>query len=172
MSVITDMLKNSEPIVDDLLKIYGSFITGSYAIGGETFGSDIDVVIPIHIDPGDLIARDMFKYGLAKEPSNYNNGVKVFRRGWCVPINIVRLHPFEYCAWLFATNTMAGMPPIIDKVTRHRVFEMFCLAYKLASGNSETLTIDGACAYYDRHKPTATMKTIINISITKEGAPF
>ena len=172
MSVRTDMLKASQPIVDDLLELYGSFITGSYAIGGESVESDIDVVIPIQNNADDLIARDVFKYGLKKEPSNYNNGVKLIRQGRCVPINIVRLHPFEYCAWLFATNTMAGMRPVTDKVIRHRVFEMFCLAYKLAAGNSETITIDGACSYYDSHRPSITMKHIIDISNTKERAPF
>ena len=172
MSVIIDMLKHSEPIVNDLFNIYGSFITGSYAIGCETLESDIDVVIPIQNNADDLIARDVFKYGLIRQPSNYNNGVKLIRQGWCVPINIVRLHPFEYCAWLFATNTMAGMQPVTDKVIRHRVFETFCLAYKLASGNSETLTVDGACSYYDSHKPSITMKHIIDITTTKEEIPF
>lgn len=173
MPVMTDLLKHSEPIVVDLLAIHGSFITGSYAIGGETIESDIDIVIPIDFDNADdWIARNVFKYDLIREPSNYNNGVKLIRQGWCVPINIVRLHPFEYCAWLFATNTMAGMQPVTDKVIRHRAFEMFCLAYKLASGNSETLTVDGACSYYDSHKPSITMKHIIDTSTTKERAPF
>lgn len=170
MSGITDLLKNSEPIVNDLLAMHGSFITGSYAIGGETVESDIDVVIPIHRNVNDMIARDVFKYGLKKEPSNYNNGVKIFRAGWCVPVNIVRLHPFEYCAWLFATNTMAELPPITDKVTRHRAFETFVLAYKLANPNSETLTVDDACLYYDAHKPSTTMKTIVDI--TEMRKPF
>lgn len=169
MSVITDMLKHSEPIVGDLLKVYGSFITGSYAIGGETSESDIDVVIPIQTNVDDVVARNVFKYGMVKRRSSYNNGVKLIRQGWCVTINIVSLHPFDYCAWLFATNTMAGMQPVLDKVTRHRVFEMFCLAYKLANGNSETITADGARWYYDSHKPSVTMKTIIDISTTKEG---
>lgn len=172
MSVITNMRRNSKPIVDELLEVYGSFITGSYAIGGETLESDIDVVIPIQIGCDDVVARNVFKYGMTKQPSSYNNGVKLVRQGWCVPINIVRLHPFDYCAWLFATNTMAGMSPVLDKVTRHRVFEMFCLAYKLASGNSETITVDGACSYYDSHKPSVTMKTIIDINTIKEGVPF
>lgn len=170
MSGITDMLKNSEPIVDDLLALHGSFITGSYAIGGETTESDIDVVIPICHDADAVIARNVFKYGLGKEPSCYNNGIKIFRAGWCVPVNIVQLHPFEYCAWLFATNTMAGLPPITDKTTRHRAFETFVLGYKLANPNSETLTIDGASLYYDAHKPSTTMKTIVDI--TEMRKPF
>ena len=164
MSIRTDMLKASQPIVDDLLELYGSFITGSYAIGGESVESDIDVVIPIQNNADDLIARNVFKYGLTKEPSNYNNGVKLVRRGRCVPINIVRLHPFEYCAWLFATNTMAELPPVLDKATRHRAFEALGLAYKLASPNSETVTIEGARKYFDSHKPSVNMKTIISIA--------
>lgn len=164
MSVITDMLKASQPIVDELLSRFGSFITGSYAIGGATDESDIDVVLPIDNPSDDLIASLCIRYRLRRESSLYNNGVKFTAPGRLVPVNIVRLHPFEYCAWLFATNTMAGLPPVIDKTTRHRAFEALALAYKLASPYSETLTIVGAQKYFDRHKPSIDMKHIINIA--------
>lgn len=164
MSVRTNMLKSSQPIVDELLGQFGSFITGSYAIGGNTIESDIDVVLPID-NPSDYFIDSLrIRYNLRVEPSNYNNGVKLIARGRLVTINIVRLHPFEYCAWLFATNTMAGLPPVTDKTTRHRAFEALVLAYKLASPNSETLTLEGAHKYFDSHKPSMDMKTIINIA--------
>lgn len=164
MSIRTDMLKASQPIVDELLGQFGSFITGSYAIGGDTIESDIDVVLPIDNPSDYLIDSLRIRYNLRVEPSNYNNGVKMMAPGRLVPVNIVRLHPFEYCAWLFATNTMAELPPVLDKTTRHRAFEALGLAYKLASPNSETLTIEGAHKYFDSHKPSMDMKTIINIA--------
>lgn len=164
MSIRTDRLKASQPIVDELLGQFGSFITGSYAIGGDTIGSDIDVVLPIDNPSDYLIDSLRIRYNLNVEPSNYNNGVKLTAPGRIVPVNIVRLHPFEYCAWLFATNTMAGLPPVLDKTTRHRAFEALGLAYKLASPNSETITIEGAHKYFDTHKPSMDMKTIINIT--------
>lgn len=165
MTIRTDMLKASQPIVDELLCRFGSFITGSYAIGGDTIGSDIDVVLPIEYSPSDYLINSLrIRYNLNVEPSNYNNGVKLIAPGRLIPINIVRLHPFEYCAWLFATNTMAELPPVLDKATRHRAFEALCLAYKLASPNSETVTIEGARKYFDSHKPSVNMKTIISIA--------
>ena len=164
MSVRTDMLKASQPIVDALLGQFGSFITGSYAIGGDTTESDIDVVLPIDNPSDYLIDSLRIRYALNVEPSNYNNGVKLAAPGRLVPVNIIRLHPFDYCAWLFATNTMAGLPPVLDKTTRHRAFEALCLAYKLASPGSETLTTDGAYKYFESHKPSMDMKTIINIT--------
>lgn len=161
MSIRTDMLKASQPIVDKLVNQFGSFITGSYAIGGATIESDIDVVLPIDNPSDDLIDSLRIRYNLQVNPSNYNNGVKLTAPGRSVPVNIVRLHPFEYCAWLFATNTMAGLPPVLDKTTRHRAFEALALGYKLASPNSETITVESAYKYFDSHKPSMNMETII-----------
>lgn len=164
MSVRANMLKASQPLVDELLDQFGSFITGSYAIGGDTIRSDIDVVLPIDNLSNNLIGSLRIKYRLNVEPSNHNNGVKLMAPGRLVPVNIIMLHPFEYCAWLFATNTMAGLPPVLDKTTRHRAFEALVFAYKLASPDSETLTPAGADKYFDSHKPAMDMKTIVSIA--------
>lgn len=166
MSMLTDMLERTRPVVDRLLRLHGGFITGSYAIGGDTTASDIDVALSIDIFVDDTIRLLRDEYNLDLTPSDYNNGIKLTTCVACttVPVNIVRLHPFEYCAWLFATNTMAELPPIIDRHMRHRAFEAFVFAYKLANPNSETLGVYGVHKYFDNHQPSMNMEAIINIA--------
>jgi hypothetical protein len=163
------MLKGSQLAVDKLLRIPGSYITGSFAVGGERAASDVDIVIPLDVDVGPLVDDIAKTLYYSKVPSDYNKGFKLLRQGRGVPINILQLHPLDYCAWLFATNTMASQAPIKDKNLRHRSFEAFVLAFKMSNISGLEYTIDGAYNYFEAHKPALTFTDIIKIQETKEG---
>lgn len=123
-------------IAPDVLKLLinnaplGAYVTGSFVIGGATSISDIDIVMPIDkcIDDRQLI-RITAPTGRRLEYSCYNNGRKLYIPG-CTTINILTLHPLDYAAFRFATDTMRRNPVIADRNTRHRCFEELCHAYK------------------------------------------
>ena len=141
-------------IINKLNTVPGTFITGSAAIGGfDKDTSDVDVVVPINRDSIlDNIWTVLAMQAWTKESSGYSNGIK-FRRHDAITINIVRLHPFDYCAWLFATNLMREQDTITDRNLRHRVFEAAILWFKLANNGGNYVTVDGAECYYLNHKP-------------------
>lgn len=167
--MLSDLLKGSQLAADKLLRIPGSYITGSFAVGGERDTSDVDIVVPLD-RPVDPIIGDIAEIlHFTKVPSDYNKGFKLLRQGLGVPINVLQLHPLDYCAWLFATNTMASQAPIQDKNLRHRSFEAFTLAFKMSNISGSEYTIDGAYNYFMAHKPALTFTDIIKIQETKEG---
>lgn len=171
-SMFLDLLKGSQLAADKLLRIPGSYITGSLAVGGERDNSDIDIVVPLDFHVGTVVDDivNILKY--SKVPSEYNKGLKLLRQGLGAPINILQLHPLDYCAWLFATNTMASQAPIQDKNLRHRSFEAFVLAFKMSNISGREYTIDGAYNYFEAHKPALTFTDIIKIQETKEGGRY
>lgn len=166
--MLSDMLKGSQLAVDKLLRIPGSYITGSFAVGGERDTSDIDIVVPLSYSLNITIDEIVNILHFTKVPSDYNKGFKLLRQGLGVPINVLQLHPLDYCAWLFATNTMASQAPIQDKNIRHRSFEAFTLAFKMSNISGSEYTIDSAYNYFMAHKPALTFTDIIKIQETKE----
>lgn len=166
---LLDLLKGSRLAVDKLLRIPGSYITGSFAVGGERPASDVDIVVPLGFNVDPLVDDIVKILHYSKVPSDYNKGFKLLRQGLGIPINILQLHPLDYCAWLFATNTMASQAPIQDKNLRHRSFEAFVLAFKMSNISGREYTIDGAYNYFEAHKPALTFTDIIKIQETKEG---
>ena len=167
--MFSDLLKGGQAAADRLLRITGSYITGSLAVGGERTASDVDIVVPIDRCVEPVVADIVKIYHYSKAPSDYNKGLKLLRQGFSVPINILQLHPLDYCAWLFATNTMASQAPIQDKNLRHRSFEAFVLAFKISNITGAEYTIGGAYNYFAAHKPALTFTDIIKIQETKEG---
>lgn len=122
-------------------KRIGTYVTGSFIIGGATIVSDIDIVIPIDssIDTSELgqLAR---RYRGNVEDSLYNNGRKLIMPG-LTTINILQLHPMDYAAFMFATETMLCAPIVEDRNARHRCFEELCHAYK-SFINPKCVTVD------------------------------
>ena len=116
-----------KPIID---KRIGAYVTGSFIVGGATISSDIDIVIPIDnpVDSREL-EQMVRRYGGSIEYSSYNNGRKLIIPGLTI-INILQLHPLEYAAFMFATETMLCAPIVEDRNARHRCFEELCHAYK------------------------------------------
>lgn len=119
----------------------GTYVTGSFIIGGATPVSDIDIVLPI--DNGITLAaldRIANQHGGEVKYSDYNNGRKLVIPG-LTTINILQLHPMDYAAFLFATKTMLRVPIVEDRNARHRCFEELCHAYK-SFINPKCVTID------------------------------
>lgn len=162
-------------IINRLNQVSGTFITGSAAIGGfDKDTSDIDIVVPIEYDTIiDSIWTMASMQAWNKETSEYSNGIK-FRRHDAITINIVCLHPFDYCAWLFATNLMRQQDPIIDRNLRHRLFEAAILWFKMANGDSKYLTVDGAECYYLNHRPKSIREEYESIKsrVKDDTLPF
>ena len=162
-------------IINKLNTVPGTFITGSAAIGGfDKDTSDIDIVIPIQYDTIiDSIWTMASMQAWTKETSEYSNGIK-FRRRDAITINIVRLHPFDYCAWLFATNLMRQQDPIVDRNLRHRLFEAAILWFKMANGDTKYLTVDGADCYYLNHRPKSICEEyeLIKSRVKDDEFPF
>lgn len=126
------------------------FITGTAAIGPYKPGeSDIDIVILI----SDRRAiHDKFgKYII--EESSYNNGFKFRYKGTAPIVNVVALHPLDFCAWLWTTMTMYNAAERgstwPDKNDRHRKFELCVLTFKTVMAQSQHYALDGAESYYD-----------------------
>lgn len=136
----------------------GTYVTGSFIVGGATSASDIDIVIPIdnwieldHI--GNL-------YGGNVKYSEYNNGRKLEIPG-LTTINILQLHPLEYAAFMFATETMCCAPIIEDRNARHRCFEELCHAYK-SFINPKCVTFEAMYKVIDRNLDAPYMANKIN----------
>lgn len=136
-----------KPIID---KRIGAYVTGSFIVGGATIASDIDIAIPIDnpVDSREL-EQMVRRYGGSIEYSSYNNGRKLIIPG-LTTINILQLHPLEYAAFMFATETMLCAPIIEDRNARHRCFEELCHAYK-SFINPKCVTIDEMHKVIDRN---------------------
>ena len=166
--IFKEFASKTIPVIQGLNKISGTFVTGSAAIGGfKPLKSDIDVVVPIQNtdDVGHLKAELGFQ-GFNSMPSDYNNGFKLVIPGQTIPVNIIMLHPFDYCAWLFATNTLANCEVIHDRNARHRAFELAVLLFKMASTSGRYTTVDGSCTYFDHSNSKCVMDVFNNIVST------
>lgn len=128
---------------------YEGFMTGSSIIGGFTLTSDIDVVFPIQVKnlAASRLQMKCRELAFRKEESDYNGGYKLMRDD-SVILNVVALHPFDYCAWLFATNVLKEQHLPQDKCIRHRAFELAVTLFKIANANSDFVTAKGASKYY------------------------
>lgn len=153
--IFKEFADNTRPIIQELNKISGTFITGSVAIGGfKPLESDIDVVVLIQHDYTIKQLQAKFALlGFGTEPSNYNGGFKFIKPGHTIPVNVIILHPFDYCAWLFATNTLAKLDFIHDRNARHRAFELAVLLFKTVDTSGRHTTIDGSDMYYTAQNP-------------------
>lgn len=142
-----------KPIID---KRIGTYVTGSFIVGGATISSDIDIVIPIDnpVDSREL-EQTVRHYGGSIGYSSYNNGRKLLIPG-LTTINILQLHPLEYAAFMFATETMLCAPIVEDRNARHRCFEELCHAYK-SFINPKCVTIDEMHKVIDRNLDAAYM---------------
>lgn len=174
---IIDYANITSPVIQELAEISGTFITGSAAIGGFKMPeSDIDVVVPIQFDYGiKMLTKKFNSQGFILQPSNYNNGVKVVRPGASIPVNIITLHPFDYCAWLFATNTLAELEYIRDRNARHRAFELAVLLFKTTNTSGLHATTTGADVYFETHKHERIIDVfdrLINRQVSDNELPF
>lgn len=116
-----------QPIVG---KRTGAYVTGSFIIGGATIASDIDIVIPIDYSISCSYLNQLGRrYCGNVEYSLYDNGRKLIMPGLTI-INILQLHPLDYAAFMFATETMLCAPIVEERNARHRCFEELCHAYK------------------------------------------
>lgn len=141
----------SQDVIQTIIgKRIGTYVTGSFIIGGATIASDIDIVIPIDYS---IITRDLDllarRYCGNVEYSLYNNGRKLILSG-LTTINILQLHPMDYAAFMFATETMLCAPIVEDRNARHRCFEELCHAYK-SFINPKCVTIDEMHKVIDRN---------------------
>ena len=137
---------------------YGGFMTGSAIIGGFRNTSDIDIAFPVNSAEAvdNILQKNHKDLGFTMKYSDYNRGYKLEQLG-SVTLNVVELHPYDYCAWLFATNFLKKQHVILDKCTRHRAFELAVTLFKLANSGSNYVTIEGAKIYYqDHHAYTLT----------------
>lgn len=156
-----DIADKTRPLISELNKIPGTFVTGSAAVGGfSTFESDIDVVVPIEYGTRIEMLRAKFKLmGISSKPSNYNGGFKFIMPAHIIPVNIIILHPFDYCAWLFATNVLGDSDVIHDRNARHRVFELAVLLFKTINTTGRYTTTDGANMYCTQNRRRSVAET-------------
>lgn len=152
------------------------FMTGSAAIGGFNNDSDIDIVFPIQVATSvDAALRAKSQeLGFVIVPSDYNGGYKLERLG-NVTLNVIILHPYDYCAWLFATNTLKKQQTIHDKFTRHRAFELAVTLFKLANAGTGYVTAQGSEMYCDRNHEKSLMdefNDFVKSQTPQEDIPF
>lgn len=86
-----------------------AFLTGSYRFGRENHMSDIDIAIPIHESAELIKFLDHDEHASKKLiESHYNAGVKFERQfsGQIRIVNIVKLHPLEFCCWSKAAKML------------------------------------------------------------------
>lgn len=139
----------------------GSYVTGSYIIGGTSVASDIDIVLPIDQGVNDSWLSQITKrFGGEVIDSDYNNGRKLRIPG-TTTINILQLHPADYAAFMFATDTMLRNPIVTDRNARRRCFEELCHAYK-SFINPGCVSVDEMYKVYDRHKVAPYMANNID----------
>lgn len=143
-----DLTKQLVESVHDL----SGFMTGSAVIGGFNNDSDIDVVFPIYTSTAvDVrLRRKSLELGFNVVSSDYNGGYKLARSGNVI-LNVIRLHPYDYCAWLFATNTLKKQLVIHDKFTRHRAFELAVTLFKLVNSGADYVSRSGAEIFYSKN---------------------
>ena len=147
---------NTIPVLKELAALHGTFVTGSAAVGGFIINdSDINIVVPIEYRDVDIkaIKIRLQSAGYMLAPSDYNDGFKILKQGQSIPVNVITLHPFEYCAWLFATNVLANQETIKDRNARHRAFELACILFKSTNTSGRYVTTEGASQYFFNHKP-------------------
>lgn len=109
--------------------VEGAYITGSVALGCAELDSDLDIAVPINCRK--RIVTTLKQGGYSIEESLYNNGFKVSGDGYLYAINVIPLHPLDWNAWLWATQTLALKDlTAYDRNGRHRLFEFAVLAYK------------------------------------------
>lgn len=174
---IRNYADKTRPVIQELAEISGTFITGSAAIGGFKMPeSDIDVVVPIQFDDSiKFLTKKFNSQGFILQSSNYCNGFKVVIPGASIPVNIITLHPFDYCAWLFATNTLAELEYIRDRNARHRAFELAVLLFKTTNTSGLHTTITGADVYFETHKHERIIDAfdrLINRQMAGDQLPF
>ena len=134
----------------------GTYVTGSFIIGGATAKSDIDIVIPTDKPLYDyVLARLAVCYGGSFVASDYSNDRKLGIPG-LTTINILQLQPLDYAAFMFATDTMRCAPVVEDRNARHRCFEELCHAYK-SFINPGCVTVAEMYKVFDRHDSVGFM---------------
>jgi hypothetical protein len=117
-------------------------------IGGELPMSDVDICVMIK-DISELDAKLKEAFGPA-ECSAYNNGRKYQTVNFGLYVNIIPLHPVDFCAWAWTTDTLSqslvcrGMA----REHRHRTFELGVLAFKTLQNTASICNIDGAMTWY------------------------
>lgn len=166
---------NTIPVLKELAALHGTFVTGSAAIGGFNIQeSDIDIVVPIEYRDADIkaIKTRLQSAGYILVPSGYNDGFKILEQGLSIPVNVITLRPFEYCAWLFATNVLANQEIIRDRNARHRAFELACLLFKTTNTSGRYVTTDGASHYFFNHKPREIFDIVNQQLAIIEEVPF
>lgn len=115
-----------------------AFLTGSYRFGRENSRSDIDIAIPIH-KSAELIKFLVHDEHASKEliESHYNAGVKFKRQfsGKIRTVNIVKLHPLEFCCWSKAAKMLnAGFIHFkkVEKRYFHSIHQLAVTMSKMA----------------------------------------
>lgn len=131
-----------------------AFVTGSRVIGGEQPMSDVNVVIMVD-RASELRAAFGTKFGPAKD-SAYNNGIK-----YQVPstigldVNIIPLHPVDFCAWAWTTNILSKSCVCrnLPREKRHRTFELGVLAFKSLHPTAGICNCKSALDWYFKEIP-------------------
>lgn len=142
--------KHVKPILDiiDSVCRNDAFVTGSRMIGGERPMSDIDICVMIK-DIGVLDTKLKEAFG-NPEYSVYNNGRKYRAPYIGLYVNIIPLHPVDFCAWAWTTDTLSQSMVCrnLSRETRHRTFELGVLAFKTLQNTAAVCTTDGAMTWY------------------------
>ena len=142
--------KHAKPILDIIKNVCGNdaFVTGSRMIGGELPMSDIDICVMIKdVDTLDIRLKEAFGN---PEYSAYNNGRKYKTPIIGLYVNIIPLHPVDFCAWAWTTDTLREslVCRSISREDRHRKFELGILAFKTLQNTASVCNIDGALIWY------------------------
>lgn len=142
--------KYVKPILDIIKDVCGNdaFITGSRMIGGEQPMSDVDIVVMVK-DVDQLKIQLIEAIGQAML-SSYNNGLKFRAPELGLYVNIIPLHPVDFCAWAWTTDILRESLVCrgTSREDRHRKFELGVLAFKTLQNTASVCTINGALAWY------------------------
>ena len=84
------------------------------------------------------------------EYSVYNNGRKYKAHYLGLYVNIIPLHPVDYCAWAWTTDTLRQSMVCRNqsREIRHRIFELGVLAFKTLKNTAAVCNSDGATMWY------------------------
>lgn len=142
--------KYVKPILAIIRDVCGNdaFVTGSRMIGGERPMSDVDIVVMVK-DIAELNTKLEEAIGPAML-SSYNNGLKFKAPGLGLYVNIIPLHPVDFCAWAWTTDILRASFVCrgASREDRHRKFELGVLAFKTLQNTASVCTIGGAMTWY------------------------
>jgi len=122
-----------QQVLDGIKDLSGeAFLTGSYRFGRQHAESDVDIAILIS---SKSIIEEHLSGKVKTWPSHYNAGFKFVSPRFSVVVNIIPLHPLEFCCWSKTAKMLVASQSDfknLDKQTFHAIHQLAVTLAKLS----------------------------------------